>query len=101
MNSGVTKCRELLDQRLGRPHNTTPVNGRDRIPDFYNAEKRLVVEVKNVEKQSYTLQIKDYVQLAQDNGTILILYVRKNTVLTGPLQDAINQGLIELRYLPW
>ena len=82
MNNGVTKCRELLDQRLGRPHNTTPVkvNNRDRIPDFYDRDTALIVEVKNVEKQSYTLQLRDYVQLAQDKGTILILYVRKNTV---------------------
>ncbi len=89
--------------QLNMEHNTTPVevNGRNRFPDFYNEKEHLVVEVKNVEKQSYTLQLRDYVQLAQDNGTVLILYVRKNTVLTGPLQKAVNQGLIELRYFPW
>lgn len=90
-------------EQLGMDHNTTkvPVNGRNRIPDFYDAEQRLVVEVKNVEKLSYTSQLRDYVQIAQERGTVLTLYVRKNTTFTGPLQYAIDQGLIELEYFPW
>ena len=31
----------------------------------------------------------------------LILYTRKNTVISGPLQEAIDLGLIEHRFLPW
>lgn len=74
-------------QQLKESHNTTKVevNDRNRIPDFYNEKEGLVVEVKNVEKQSYTLQLKDNVKIAQDNKTTLILYVRKNTVLTKSL----------------
>lgn len=90
-------------QQLKESHNTTKVevNDRNRIPDFYNEKEGLVVEVKNVEKQSYTLQLKDNVKIAQDNKTTLILYVRKNTVLTKSLQEAIDNGIIELRRLPW
>ena len=92
-----------VSSELDSPHNTTKldVNGRKRIPDFYDSKARIVAEVKNVDKLSYTRQLKDFVDIAIDNDTTLILYTRKSTTLSGPLQDAIDLGLIEHRFLPW
>lgn len=45
---------------------------------------------------SYTAQLRDYVAHAQANGMRFDLYVRESTRLTGPLQQAVDDGLINL-----
>ncbi|MEZ5306098.1 MAG: putative toxin [Pyrinomonadaceae bacterium] len=75
------------------------VNGRNRIPDGIN--DFAVSEVKNVERLSYTRQLKDYADYAGDTGRSFDLYVRKNTNLSGPLQVARDQGFLNIiRFLP-
>ncbi|MFD2090306.1 PA14 domain-containing protein [Blastococcus deserti] len=75
------------------------VNGRTRIPDILNRAGRVIGEVKNVNYQAYTQQLRDYVAYAQRNNFRFELHVRGGsnpTKLSGPLQAAVNSGLIRL-----
>lgn len=70
-----------------------------RIPDELNSST--LGEVKNVTRLSYTRQLHDFQAYAQSTGRSFNLYVRGTTKLSGPLQDAIDVGEINLiRNLP-
>jgi hypothetical protein len=70
-----------------------------RIPDELNAST--LGEVKNVSSLSYTNQLRDFQAYAQSTGRTFNLYVRGSTTFSGPLQDAINAGQINvIRNLP-
>jgi hypothetical protein len=59
--------------------------------------------VKNVGYQHLSTQIQDYMAYAQQNGLKFNLYVRQgaDTVLSGPLQEAVDSGDINLfRVIP-
>ena len=61
----------------------------------------MVGEVKNVGRQFNTQQIRDYAAYSQANGMQFDLYIRGGTILSGPLQEAVENGLINLfRWLP-
>ena len=77
------------------------MNGNDRIKDFYSPEDSFIAESKNVAYLSLTQQLKDYIDIATEMGTTIELYVRQNTVPSGPLQQAINDGLININYFDW
>ncbi len=72
-------------------------NGRTRIPDAINRSLQQVIEVKNVASQGLTQQIKDSIQIAQERGYQFVLYVRENTQLSKPLQQAISNGTVQLQ----
>jgi hypothetical protein len=72
-----------------------PGTGRLRIPD--EITPALVREVKNREFVALTQQIRDDITLAQATNRVFVLEVRSSTRLSRPLQNAINEGLIELR----
>lgn len=74
------------------------VNGRARIPD--GLTDTTLSEVKNVSKLSYTQQLRDFSNYANSTGRDFDLYVRPNTELSGPLLDAIQNGDINLKYIP-
>lgn len=67
------------------------------IPDGITA--KYVQEVKNVKRLSYTLQLKDSMQLAKDMGKTLELFIRPDTYLTAPLRKAIEQYGVKVTYL--
>ncbi|MEO0249526.1 MAG: putative toxin [candidate division WOR-3 bacterium] len=70
-----------------------------RIPDEVR-EGISLTEVKNVKSLSFTRQLRDYYQYCQDKNLKFVLYTRKNTQLSKALQELIQQGKIELRFLP-
>jgi hypothetical protein len=72
--------------------------GRLRYPDFLDAANRLLIESKNVGYQAFTAQIRDYLQLSQDIGYKMWLWIRPDTILSGPLQQQILNGNIVLQY---
>jgi RHS repeat-associated protein len=76
------------------------VNGRDRIPDGINNSTKTLSEIKNVAKQGWTQQLKDYATHAKANGLKFDLYVRPNTQLSGPLVNQINAGTVNLKFIP-
>jgi hypothetical protein len=76
------------------------INGRIRIPDGLNPFVRSLSEVKNVDSLSFTQQLRDYLEYAQNQGFRFDLYTRPNTQLSGPLQNIIDSGRINLLHIP-
>ena len=74
------------------------VNGRIRIPD--GIKDKVLSEVKNVKKLSYTRQLRDFHDYARAHGFEFHLYIRTDTTVTAPLDVAIKAGAIKLRYIP-
>ncbi len=66
-----------------------------RIPDELNVAQKIIGEVKNVQYQPLTNQLKDFNQYAQQNGYSFKLYTPEKTQMSQPLQDLINSGQIE------
>jgi RHS repeat-associated protein len=80
------------------------VSGQDRISDGY-IEDESVSEVKNVAYQGLTSQMKDYLTLGAQEDIDVNLYVRGPnasvpTTLSAPLQQQIDDGNINLFYIP-
>ena len=73
------------------------INGRSRIPD--GLTEKTLTEVKNVKSLSYTRQLRDFADYAKREGLNFELVVRQTTKLSGPLNNAILNGEIILRYL--
>ena len=83
------------------PKATRLIGGNTRIFDGLN--NYAVSEVKNVAYQALTQQLKDSIAYAKLNTLRFDLYVRggtSKTKLSGPLEDAIRNGDVNLRYIP-
>jgi RHS repeat-associated protein len=74
------------------------INGRDRIPD--GVTNTTLSEIKNVKSLSYTKQLRDFADIAQQQGLQYDLYVRPSTKLSGPLLQAVQNGTINLKFIP-
>jgi hypothetical protein len=105
--SGTALARQLGgegDSLIEGAGNTTRIqlpDGGYRIPDILDEAGGVIGEVKNLQSLSYTSQLRDYVTYAQRNGFQFDLYVRRGTQLSGPLEQAIDDGSINLfRVLP-
>ena len=57
-------------------------------------------EIKNVAKQSFTKQLRDFSAIAKSEGLQFELYVRSTTKLTGPLLEQIHKKNIILKFIP-
>ena len=68
-----------------------------RYPDFVNED--ILKEVKNVNRQGLTVQLKDYIHFTKEKNIPMELYIRDNTKLSQPLQKAIVDNKIDVRYL--
>jgi RHS repeat-associated protein len=80
------------------PKTAIEINGRIRIPDQVTNE--VLREVKNVQNISYTRQLRDYADFAQQEGLTFELYTRSSTQISGPLNEAINNDVIIHKYIP-
>ena len=76
------------------PKAAKTINGTDRMFDGLLNDS--VSEIKNVAYQAYTRQLKDSLAYAQQNFLRFDLYVRATTKLSGPLNDAVHQGVVNL-----
>jgi len=74
------------------------VGSRVRFPDGLTLAA--VSEVKNVRSLSYTSQLRDYSDFAKSTGRSFDLYVRPDTLLSGPLVEAVRAGDISLKFIP-
>ncbi len=76
------------------------VGGRTRKPD--GLTDTTLSEVKNVQNLSATSQIRDFLYHATENGLAFDLYVKPNggTKLSGPLQRMVDNGYINLKFIP-
>jgi hypothetical protein len=88
---------EIVAKQIEFKKNTTPfkINGRSRIPDFIDVHN--LHEVKNVSRLSYTRQLRDFADIAKQEGLRYNLWVRKETRLSKPLRRAIKSENIILR----
>lgn len=74
-------------------------NASYRIPDGLDHISRVLSEVKNYTgKLSYTSQLRDFVSWSQAHGYRMDLYT--NATVTKPLQDLIDQGIINKLPIP-
>lgn len=99
--SGPCRLGQAGESGAGITKNTRKllINGRTRIPD--ELTPTTIGEVKNVSYQYLSTQLKDDLDYAQSNGLRFNLYVRSGTRLSGPLQDLVDLGKINLiRNLP-
>ncbi len=77
-------------------------SGVMRFPDQFDANTRVLEEVKNIAKLSYTQQLRDYAAFIQQIRGTFNLYVRPSTTYSGPLQEFIdaNANLIKIFHIP-
>ena len=74
------------------------VNERTRIPD--GLTDTVLSEVKNTKKQSYTQQLKDFADFAQQTDRRFDLYMRGDVIVSKQLLDAIKKGTINAIPIP-
>lgn len=75
---------------------TTKSGGR--IPDGITDTH--LFEVKNVKYQSYTKQLREYLEFADKKNIDFILYLRPNTKVSKSLQSMFDSGRITRMNIP-
>ena len=78
---------------------TIDIGSRTIIPDGF-VPGQSISEVKNVSSLSFTNQLRTYANFAQQNNLRFDLYTRPGTTFSGPLQNAIDRGLINRLDIP-
>lgn len=71
-------------------------SGKLRKPDGMNDVLSTLSEVKNVARQGWSRQLRDYSAHAQANGYTFNLYVNTSTQLSSRLLTAQQQGLVNV-----
>ena len=93
--AGEAAVRRVHDIGPKRP---IDVNGRRRIPD--GLTDTVLTEVKNTRSLSFTRQIRDFAEFAEQNGLRFDLFVRPGARLSRPLLEARDAGRINIRTIP-
>ena len=70
------------------------VAGKTRFPDRLNFEMGILEEAKNVKHLNYTSQLRDYLNFSQSKNLDFILYTRKRTTFSKPLEKLIKDKII-------
>ncbi len=77
-----------------------PGSNRMVFPDRYNQATNVLDEVKNVASLSNTRQLRGYTAITQQSGGTFNLWVRPSTQMSWPLEQQINNKLININYIP-
>lgn len=86
--AGIVKNTERIRSATGAAY---------RVPDILDHADKIIGEVKNYNGTlSLTGQIKDDIAYAQQNGYTMVLQVSQSTQLSQPLQQLVNQGIVQL-----
>ncbi len=99
---GEIKVRELYDigPKGGPGGRIKSINGlaEFRVPDGINIRRGTISEIKNVGKQGWTDQLKDYYAYAQQKGLKFKLYLREGAEASPELEDAVakSKGVMEI-----
>ena len=75
-----------------------PISGKMRFPDALT--RTALTEVKNVARQGWTAQLKDFAAIAKMKGVDFELWVRQNTILSKVLEAARDAGEVIIKFLP-
>lgn len=70
-------------------------SGKRRTPDILDHDQQRLTEVKNVQSQGLTDQLRDDLAYCDRRGYEFVLITDNNTVLTRELEDLVNQGKIK------
>ena len=96
-----SKCHELgkqgeeyIARTRGLSKNTKLRNDLG-IPDFFDDANHILIESKNVARQSFTRQLRTYLNYAQSNGMQMELYVRQGTTLS---KNLLASGIKIMRF---
>ncbi|MED4206177.1 DNRLRE domain-containing protein [Neobacillus mesonae] len=89
--SGITKNTRRIESMTGKANY--------RIPDGLDEINQTLIEVKNVKRQGYTSQLKDFHLWSKENGYDFILMTRSDTKISRPLQQLIDSGDIIHKYI--
>jgi hypothetical protein len=99
-SGGASVCAlgKLGEAAAGIDKNTTPIqiNDRTRIPDELDEKAGIIGEVKNVQYQYLSTQIRDDLAYAEEKGYTFYLYINQNTQLSRQLWALIKAGKIDL-----
>lgn len=87
--AGITKNTQRIPSLTG--------TAKYRVPDELTDVS--LREVKNAAQLSNTNQLKDFLRYARETGRKFILETRADTKISGPLQELIDQGLIDHRII--
>jgi RHS repeat-associated protein len=93
--AGETAVRAAFD--IG-PKRAIDLGSHIRIPD--GLSRNTISEVKNVAYQSFTAQLRDFTAYSAKNALSFDLYLRPTTVLSRPLSQAVEEGHINILYIP-
>jgi len=72
---------------------------RFRRPDMLNVAANFLGEVKNTAYQYFSSQLRDFVTASMDLGLNFHLYLRVDTEISPALQQAANEGLLNIHYV--
>jgi RHS repeat-associated protein len=86
------------------PKNTTRIksftgSAKYRIPDYLNKANKVIGDVKNVKKLSYTKQLQDFMLYAEKYGYTYIIKVRQSTQFSSTIKNLIDAGKIIIMYI--
>ena len=93
-----------IGEKLSRlPKNTKRIeslskSAKYRIPDYLDKANKIIGDVKNVKKLSYTNQLKDFMLYAEKYGYTYVIKIRKTTQLSSTLKSLVDAGRIVLLY---
>ena len=73
-----------------------PTSGNSRIPDFIDYKRGVLIESKNVARQSMTNQLRDFIDISKSQGLRMELYVRQGTIISKNIDP-----FIIIKYFPW
>src|ERR1051325_3735841 len=68
-----------------------------RIPDILSDTE--LIEIKNVKRQRFTYQIKDFLLYCKQTNRQLVLFIRPDIKLSNELRGRVEKGEIEIRHL--
>ena len=85
---------EYIARTRGLSKNTKMYDGVG-IPDFIDGKNQILIESKNVARQSFTKQLRTYLQYAKDHGMQMELYVRQGTKLS---KNLLASGIKIMRF---
>jgi len=94
--TGVQRARQigLAGERaagITGPKRAISVDGKNLFPDDITI--RVLTEVKNVKRLSFTRQLKDYNKYTRSNNLKFVLVTRPGTKLSGPLLQRLEMPL--------
>jgi len=95
LNNAVGRVGEAQRGIQAQGKRAIRVADRIRYPD--RITRTTVEEIKNAKRLSYTRQLRDYQQWASMNNRKLVVHVRRNTELSGPLKEAWSRGELQIR----